>query len=140
MRPLDGTGEAEPPESGLPLTDHAPPDASEEPAAAEAEETPGPRRGWLCCSSPCAQPGECGVPTRALVSPLTRSGGRPQAGSPQPRAGAQHGPRPPSAPCPELGRTPELSPRGLQNRILLCPRRHEDRRKFLSLFGTALGF
>ncbi|KAI5271888.1 Solute Carrier Family 35 Member G1 [Manis pentadactyla] len=56
MRPLDGTGEAEPPESGLSLTDHAPPDASEEPAAAEAEETPGPCRGWLCCSSPCAQP------------------------------------------------------------------------------------
>ncbi|KAK2503772.1 hypothetical protein MC885_016468 [Smutsia gigantea] len=53
MRPLDGTGEAELPESGLPLTDQAPPDASEDPAAAEAEGTPGPRRGWLCRSSPC---------------------------------------------------------------------------------------
>lgn len=71
MRPLDGTGAAELPEAGLALTDDAPPGASEEPAAAEAAETAAPGRCWLCRSSPCgscAQPGECGVRTRARVS------------------------------------------------------------------------
>lgn len=49
-------------ESGLQLTDHAPSNASEEPADAEAAGAPGGGRCWLCRSSPCcsrAEPGEC---------------------------------------------------------------------------------
>ncbi|KAM7072949.1 solute carrier family 35 member G1 [Molossus nigricans] len=59
MRPLDDPGAAELQEPRLPLTDITPPAASEELAAAEAVETPGPGSCWLCRSSPCgsrAQP------------------------------------------------------------------------------------
>ncbi|XP_058399547.1 solute carrier family 35 member G1 isoform X1 [Diceros bicornis minor] len=66
MRPLDGTGAAELPELGLTLTDDAPPGASEEPAAAEAAETPGPGRCWLCRSSPC---GSCAQPEAKRKAP-----------------------------------------------------------------------
>uniref|UniRef100_A0A2I3TDB8 Solute carrier family 35 member G1 n=2 Tax=Homininae TaxID=207598 RepID=A0A2I3TDB8_PANTR len=53
MRPQDSTGVAELQEPGLPLTDDAPPGATEEPAAAEAAGAPDRGRCWLCLSSPC---------------------------------------------------------------------------------------
>ncbi|XP_003255287.1 solute carrier family 35 member G1 isoform X1 [Nomascus leucogenys] len=53
MRPQDSTGVAELEEPGLPLTDDAPPDATEEPAAAEAAGAPDRGSCWLCLSSPC---------------------------------------------------------------------------------------
>lgn len=81
MWPLESPGAAELQEPALSLTDDTPPSASEEPAAAEAAETPNPGWCWPCRSSPCAsrvQPGECGVRTWAQVSPL---GGRWAGGS-----------------------------------------------------------
>nr|XP_026253175.1 solute carrier family 35 member G1 isoform X1 [Urocitellus parryii] len=51
-------GPAELPESGLQLTDHAPSNASEEPADAEAAGAPGGGRCWLCRSSPCCSRAE----------------------------------------------------------------------------------
>ncbi|XP_072827755.1 solute carrier family 35 member G1 [Vicugna pacos] len=53
MRPLDNSGAAEQLESVLQLKDNRPPGASQQPAAAEVAETPGPGRCWQCGSSPC---------------------------------------------------------------------------------------
>ncbi|XP_040848375.1 solute carrier family 35 member G1 isoform X1 [Ochotona curzoniae] len=60
MRSQDGAGEpGEVAEPGLALTVEAAPGAGEEPAAAEAEETPGgDGRCWLCRSSPCCSRAE----------------------------------------------------------------------------------
>lgn len=85
MWPLESPGSAELQEPGLPLTDDTPPGASEEPAAAETAETPDPGWCWPCRSSPCGsrvQPGECGVQTRARVSPLGGRWAGASAGSP----------------------------------------------------------
>lgn len=86
MRSQDGAGEpGEVAEPGLALTVEAAPGADEEPAAAEAEETPGgDGRCWLCRSSPCcsrAEPGEYALQTRVglrlpTVSPLPSPPGR----------------------------------------------------------------
>lgn len=106
MRPLDGPGAAELQEPRLPLTDITPPDASEELAAAEAVETPGPGSCWLCRSSPCgsrAQPGEYGVRTVAPVSPLGDQAGA-SAGI---LATAGRGPITDRDPYPTLSRAPE---------------------------------
>ncbi|XP_030797342.1 solute carrier family 35 member G1 isoform X2 [Rhinopithecus roxellana] len=53
MLPQDSAGAVELEEPGLPLTDDAPPGASEEPAAAEAAGAPDSGRCWLCLSSRC---------------------------------------------------------------------------------------
>ncbi|XP_008268443.2 solute carrier family 35 member G1 isoform X1 [Oryctolagus cuniculus] len=65
MRPQDSAGDpavlaepAEVAEPGLQPAAEAPPGAGEEPAAAEAEGTPGRGRCWLCSSSPCCSHAE----------------------------------------------------------------------------------
>ncbi|XP_045424300.1 solute carrier family 35 member G1 isoform X2 [Lemur catta] len=74
MRPEDSAGAAEPGELASPLTDEAPPGASEAPAAAETAGTPGRGRCWLCPSPPCGSRAEPGVSMSGLDDTLMKSG------------------------------------------------------------------